>query len=66
MAVVVVPIWESVVVVAEAVSVHWVSCTLLLCCVWAIIVSLGRTLRAQVLYWNIKNKCNKREGCVDE
>ena len=66
MAVVVVPIWESVVVVAEAVSVHWVSCTLLLCCVWAIIVGLGRTLRARVLCQNAKNKGNEREGCVDE
>ena len=66
MAVVVVPIWESVVVVAEAVSVHWVSCTLLLYCVWAIIVSLGRTLQAWVLCQNVKNKGNKREGCVDE
>ena len=42
------------------------SCMFSLCCVWAIVVDLVRTLGAQVLCWNVKDKGNERERCVDE
>ena len=42
------------------------SCTFSLCSVWAIVVDLGRTLGAQVLCQNAKDKGNERERCVDE